>query len=1301
MRKCKNAGWLLVAFICCLIYFGTVETLADVTEAQKGQTYTGDYAVVINTSQEKTESSGTLQFTTGGTVAQNDTETSPVAEQSISIEDSPALPAVQSAQTQRAATVSYQIGDVREGYGYPNGSAVEQSYVCIGTGEHCYVWMELELMQAYQKKGVLSTIARDTIQVYEGEPYSVLNELCGGDFPALDGSGRLSIFLETLNTSSGVYMYEPDITAIHLKAPEPTWYTPGQMASYNGLLVHEGQHALLHLMTGFPGDAKWFTEGVSVAAMDYVWGSTDSNGWMHSMQGNEKLQNGASMLYTNYRGSTGLDYGIQYLFVRYMIDQMAKEYAPMKVLPGLYRKSASGKTAQQFLTEFTGVEFSSFVADFYTAIVACEKSGKYGFYMDAVAEDGASVYPRYEGTAGQAVSIEKTGAIIIPLQGGTFTMPTDCGGDIVVRIVGTKTSSAAATLSGQGTEESPYLLHSAQELRYIYKAPKAVYRLENDIQMNGTENFTVPSFRGTLDGNGHTIYGLRRPLVASNDKGVICNLFVVAAFTSDYSSMQGVIANENYGTISNCHVSGSVRGRLLRGKLSFMYPMFGGIAGRNYQGFTIENCTSSVQIDVESSVANCWVGGIAGETNGIIDSCSFTGSIRVQQANGSQYTVYVGGITGEVLREYGFTGSVKNSNGLGNITVTGGTKSAGQICGYSKLFATDEGAVFYLSNCTWDAKKGSQYGTPVSVEEENQVKETEISLSAPQITGTDLRVVQGKECWAYTEDVTGGSGKYTTEIISENLPEGIKKLYQPGDVWNRFYYTGTVTGKKGQYISKYRVRDTVSGKHIVVTIVMDVVPADTAKIYSFSFDRKTNGLLKDVDAVINETEITAVFPENAKLDALQTDIEYGYMNGCRLYYLEDNTWNEYYSNKVFDFTKPQKFMVRAADDSTTSVYSVTVSKESTSAADHEHKLVTDPAVEATCTTDGKTEGVHCSVCKAVLIAQTVIPKHHTIVIVPGEEATCQHEGKTGGSYCSTCGEVFVKQQSIPKTAHRAVTDKGYAATCTANGLTDGSHCVDCHTVLKEQEVVPAKGHTPVTDWGYEATCTREGLTNGSHCSSCGAVLTPQYPIAKTDHHVVWESGSEATFWKEGRTASAYCSTCHAVLQASQTIPRRESTGKLNMTSVPMRVKQKPTALRVENMAAGDWIASWVSSNPAVATVNARGLITARKQGTSVIQVTLASGRVLTAQVKVQKKQVKTTKVVANTGTVRLKLRTKVRLTPTAYPLTTQQKITYSSKNKKIAKVNGSGWIQAKKQGQTVVTVKSGSKKTKVKVIVYK
>ena len=43
-----------------------------------------------------------------------------------------------------------------------------------------------------------------------------------------------------------------------------------------------------------------------------------------------------------------------------------------------------------------------------------------------------------------------------------------------------------------------------------------------------------------------------------------------------------------------------------------------------------------------------------------------------------------------------------------------------------------------------------------------------------------------------------------------------------------------------------------------------------------------------------------------------------------------------------------------------------------------HKEVIDETVEATCTTTGKTEGKHCSVCNEVLVKQETVPaKGHT------------------------------------------------------------------------------------------------------------------------------------------------------------------------------------------------------------------------------------------------------------------------------------------------------------------------------------
>jgi uncharacterized protein YjdB len=51
------------------------------------------------------------------------------------------------------------------------------------------------------------------------------------------------------------------------------------------------------------------------------------------------------------------------------------------------------------------------------------------------------------------------------------------------------------------------------------------------------------------------------------------------------------------------------------------------------------------------------------------------------------------------------------------------------------------------------------------------------------------------------------------------------------------------------------------------------------------------------------------------------------------------------------------------------------------------------------------------------------------------------------------------------------------------------------------------------------------------------------------------------------------------------------------------------------------------------------------------------------------------------------------------PLTSQQKLTYTSSNKKVVTVSSKGVVKAKKSGKVTITVKSGSKKVKIKVTV--
>lgn len=249
--------------------------------------------------------------------------------------------------------------------------------------------------------------------------------------------------------------------------------------------------------------------------------------------------------------------------------------------------------------------------------------------------------------------------------------------------------------------------------------------------------------------------------------------------------------------------------------------------------------------------------------------------------------------------------------------------------------------------------------------------------------------------------------------------------------------------------------------------------------------------------------------------------------------------------------------------------------------------------------------------------------------------------------------------------HVEAKDAAVAPTCTTAGKTEGSHCSVGGEIIKAQQTIPAKGHTVVKDASVAPTVFADGKTEGSHCSVCGTVIEKQNTIAKVP-------------------ATIY----------------------LTASSLKMKTGQSTTAFKATGFSEGDYVTAVTSNKPEtvkVTNVNKNGifkLTAGKKKGSAVVTVTLASKKTASFKVTVQKAAVKTTKIATDIKTLTLtkgatykKLASSIAVTP----VTSKEKVTYSSSNKKVATVSSKGVIKAKKAGTAKITVKSGKKKVVVTV----
>lgn len=304
----------------------------------------------------------------------------------------------------------------------------------------------------------------------------------------------------------------------------------------------------------------------------------------------------------------------------------------------------------------------------------------------------------------------------------------------------------AFAIEGDGTEESPFIITSAEEMVLVADFPDCYFELGNDIEL--TEEWIANDFSGDFNGKNHTITVSRfgtstRGGLFATMSGTVENLKVVTDNTTFGAfTYFGSIAGSCSGKIENCSVSGKIS---VNENKKEMY--YGGIAG-SCSG-EIKNCNSNVKLNatlrdyysssslggLSSGRAIIHYGGISGKSTGQISACTATNTLSLLfYGNRKAPVMFYGGVVSDI--ESG--GTIENSysiNKVDTISINGyyyyysagiAYENSGAItnCYAVSERPTNADEVYgiasngTISNCFYDkevlGETSTSYGTPKS-----------------------------------------------------------------------------------------------------------------------------------------------------------------------------------------------------------------------------------------------------------------------------------------------------------------------------------------------------------------------------------------------------------------------------------------------------------------------------------------------------------------------------------------------------------------------------------------------------------
>ena len=215
-------------------------------------------------------------------------------------------------------------------------------------------------------------------------------------------------------------------------------------------------------------------------------------------------------------------------------------------------------------------------------------------------------------------------------------------------------------------------------------------------------------------------------------------------------------------------------------------------------------------------------------------------------------------------------------------------------------------------------------------------------------------------------------------------------------------------------------------------------------------------------------------------------------------------------------------------------------------------------------------------------------------------------------------------------------------------------------------------------------------------SKLTAIILPENT---TDKNLTWASNNEeiATVDKNGLVTAKMTGKATITVSTSNGVT---ATCEITVPVVPAEgIILDKTSLSIENGSTSKLIATilpenttnktvtWISDNEEVATVDEKGLVTAKSEGTAMISVITEDGKHKTScQVNVYKPIITATNIKIDKSSLSILIGKSSKLTATILPEnTTNKTVTWTSSNEEIATIDETGLLTAISEGNVTIT----------------